>query len=219
MPYIIRVSGLGDPLALARLRSLTPMEQVMFIQNSVFRGRGQIGNVFVYHYPGKAAISIPGTSLGVSHSRFNPLRQGGQRRPWHDHMVSQASALCLVQPVIVYRAGKPQLAQNPTQRLVTQLLRFRHCSQQHLFSPRSSAGSASHQGPPFQTQVFRNKLSNNGTHAVDFTHKPRLVLAVLELPGAIAQCFQGSLPGKPFPAIKPGMVNLIPPADLAYRGP
>jgi hypothetical protein len=45
------------------------------------------------------------------------------------------------------------------------------------------------------------------------------MLTVLGFPSVIAQRFQSSLPGKPFPAIELGMVNLVAPAYFTYRRP
>jgi len=74
-----------------------------------------------------------------------------------------------------------------------------------ILSPLVNTWSnSSNQGPPFQSQVFGNKLSIHGAQAVDLAHKPLLTLTVPGLPGAIAQRFQRSLPWLAFSSDKTG---------------
>jgi hypothetical protein len=71
-------------------------------------------------------ISTPGTNFGINHGCFNLLSQGSKGRPRHNHTVREASLFPPSQSVIVDEAGKPQLSQYPTQRLVTLLMSSDH---------------------------------------------------------------------------------------------
>jgi hypothetical protein len=109
MLYLVRVTGLRDPPARAWLWPLPAIEPVMSVQDSVYRRCHQIDDIFIHHHPGKTAISIPGMSFGVSHNRFNLLRQGGKGRPRYNDTVHEVPLFPPAQPVIVDGAGKPQL--------------------------------------------------------------------------------------------------------------